>query len=71
MDRYCLKSEALKTQREYESINDFEERENWIEKKKRHQLMINDYTVQYTLREENKIQRIWNEEYRLRFGNYY
>ncbi|GBC00496.1 hypothetical protein RclHR1_03880006 [Rhizophagus clarus] len=51
VDRYCLESEALKTQREYESINDFEEREKWIEKKKFHQLEINDHLSQYILRE--------------------
>ncbi|RIA96041.1 hypothetical protein C1645_755860 [Glomus cerebriforme] len=68
LDRYCLKSEALETQKEYEGIVNFEERIKWIEMKKRHQLMINDKLVQYTLREESKIQRIWREEYRSRFG---
>jgi hypothetical protein len=30
--------------------------------------MINDKLVQYTIREESRIQRIWGEEYNLRFG---
>ncbi|CAG8675137.1 13191_t:CDS:2 [Funneliformis mosseae] len=68
LDRYCLRSEAIGIQKEYESIVDFEEKLKWVEKKKQHQLVINDKLVQYTLREENRIQRIWREEYKLRFG---
>ena len=68
LDRYCLKSEALEIQKEYEGIIEFEEKMKWSEKKKQHQLIINDKLVQYTLREESRIQRIWGEEYNLRFG---
>jgi len=63
-----LKSEALKIQKEYESVVDFEKKSKWVEKKKHQQLVINDKLVPYILIEENRIQRIWREEYCLRFG---
>jgi len=63
-----LESEALGIQKEYEDITEFEERIKWSEEKKQHQLIINDKLVQYTLREESRIQRIWLEEYNLRYG---
>ncbi|CAB4400264.1 hypothetical protein RhiirA5_393341 [Rhizophagus irregularis] len=56
VDRYCLESDVLKTQREYESIN-VEKREEWIKEKIGDQFKVNDLLIQYTQREESRIRK--------------